>query len=399
MTVARVASAILVSAVLVSATLAQVPGAAKAWPVGVTSTATVEPITNPVVALPGASSAMLLHYRSTSIAGTPVALTGSLLLPKTAVPHDGWPLAVWNHMTVGGADKCAPSRARRGMSAYADMTSGDLTVAALLRAGFAVVRPDYEGIGSAGPHPYLIGRSLATSVIDAATAARAIDPRIGQDVVVAGHSEGAVAALFAAAEPEKRWGDMQLRAVAAYTPPTRMADLVSVIGDVPVASRPVTGDLVALAALLVSGATQVDTDFARLIRNGGLSPRAQALMPQVETKCFRDLAETDSFGGLAPREVLGPKGDRAKARLATIVDANDVAHLNFPSHLPVRIDAGIIDAVIPLPFAVELADTYRRRGVPVTYAQHLAGHSTVPRAPATAGDVVGWLARRAGVGR
>ena len=51
-----------------------------------------------------------------------------------------------------------------------------------------MVRPDYEGIGSAGPHPYLIGRSLATSVIDAATAARAIDPRIGQDVVVARHS-------------------------------------------------------------------------------------------------------------------------------------------------------------------------------------------------------------------
>ena len=117
-----------------------------------------------------------------------------------------------------------------------------------------------------------------------------------------------MAALFAAAEPEKRWGDMQLRAVAAYTPPTRMADLVSVIGDVPVASRPVTGDLVALAALLVSGATQVDTDFARLIRNGGLSPRALALMPQVETKCFRDLAETDSFGGLAPESVRAERG-------------------------------------------------------------------------------------------
>lgn len=369
-------------------------GPVVAQPDSTAGAAELTPTHNPLVALPASGAAYLIRYRSTTVRGEPVTLTGSLLLPRRRPPAGGWPLAVWNHMTTGGADKCAPSTARRGSTALADMTSGDGIVAALLRDGYAVVRPDYEGIGSPGPHPYLIGSSLARSVIGAARAVMAAEPRIGREVVLAGHSEGAVAALFAAAAPRASWGDLRVRAVVGVTPPTRMADIVTGVAKVPVAAGRTTGELVGLAALLVSGATTVDPDFGRLIADGGLSTRANRLMSAVERVCYRDLASPTLFGALAPAELLGPRGGAALARLSAIAGRNDVAHLRLPPGVAVRFDAGVADAVAPAPLVAELAQHYRERGVPVTLALHAGGHAQVPRRPETAPQIVEWLRGR-----
>ena len=67
-----------------------------------------------------------------------------------------------------------------------------------LKAGYAIVRTDYEGLGTPGDHPYLIGRSEGHSVLDAARAARKLDSGIGKRVVIAGHSQGGQSALWAA---------------------------------------------------------------------------------------------------------------------------------------------------------------------------------------------------------
>lgn len=365
-----------------------------AGPVAAVPAAVLTPVSNPVVALPAAGQAFTVRYRSTSIAGEPVMLTGSLLLPKRPAPAAGWPLAVWNHMTTGGADACAPSRATKGSPSLAYMTSGDRIVEGLLDKGFAVVRPDYEGIGSPGPHPYLIGASLARAVIDAARAVAAAEPRIGRSVVVSGHSEGAVASLFAAAAPRTAWGGLRLKAVAAVTPPTRLGDIVHVVARVPVRAGAPTGELVALAALLISGASTVDPAFASLVAHGGgLSPAATALMPLVEKVCYRELAGPRAFGALAPADLLGVNGAQAEQRLAAIVDDNDVAHLGLPVSLPIRIDAGASDIVAPVPLVNGLVDAYRARGSRVDVAVHPGGHSQVPRDPAAAGQVADWLSR------
>ena len=354
--------------------------------------ATLTPVSNPLVALPAAGDAYLIDYPSTSVKGRPITLTGSLLLPKRKAPADGYPLAVWNHMTTGGADACAPSRARRGGTALTDMTSGDRVVEGLLQKGFAVVRPDYEGIGSPGPHPYLIGSSLARSVIDAAHAVAGSNG-IGRDVVVAGHSEGAVATLFAGAADRAEWRDLRLRGVAALTPPTRMADLVTGVAQVPFTAGNATGEFGGLAALMIAGAWTVDPGFAKLSKAGGLSSRAQRLMPLVEKICYRDLSGPRAFGGLAPAELPGPRGEAAVAGLARVADRNDVTHLRLPRRLPIRLDAGLFDSVAPQPFVADLADTYRARGNRVVLASHPAGHSGLPRDRAAAAEVVTWLSR------
>ncbi|GEE00974.1 hypothetical protein nbrc107696_14200 [Gordonia spumicola] len=350
-------------------------------------------VTNTVVALPAAASTTLIRYRSTSVRGRPTTMTGTLLLPRSAPPTSGWPLAVWSHMTVGAADACAPSLARRGDPELAHMTSGDAIVQGLLRAGFAVVRPDFDGIGGPGPHPYLIGSSLATSVIDAARAVAASDRRIGRDVVVAGHSEGAVASLFAAAQPASAWGRLRLKAVVAVTPPTEMGTIVDTIAESPVGGGPIA-DLTGLAALLISGASAADPAVARLASDGGLSRRASQLMRQVETRCYGRLTARDSFGGLAPSQMLGPRGERFKHALVRVVAANDVATLRFPRGLPIRIDAGYVDGVAPYPLVSKLVDVYRSHGSHVDFAGHLAGHTPVPTTPGTPAAIVGWLLQR-----
>ncbi|MGC4933141.1 lipase family protein [Gordonia sp. DT30] len=368
-------------------------GGARGAPVVVPTVLAATPVTDPVVALPQAVSTTLIRYSSTSVRGQPTQMTGTLLLPRSAPPPGGWPLAVWNHMTVGAADVCAPSSARAGDPELAHMTSGNRIVGRLLDAGIAVVRPDFEGIGAPGPHPYLIGRSLARSTIDAALAVRHTDSRIGRDVVLAGHSEGAVAALFAAASPAVEWGGLRLRAVAAVTPPTHMGDIVSGVGQLPFGGAP-TADLVGLAALLIHGAAAADPGFAGLVERGGLSPAARRLLPHLESRCYTGLSASDSFGGMAPTQLLGPRGVSARAQLAAIVDRNDVAHLRFPAGLPIRVDAGAYDAVAPLPVVAELVGKYRRAGTPVDFAVHPAGHTPVPTDPRTATAIAEWLTAR-----
>src|SRR4051812_45216035 len=61
-------------------------------------------------ALASAGRNRLLLYRSTGIDGKPVAVSGTVSLPKGKAPRGGWPVITWGHGTTGIADQCAPSR-------------------------------------------------------------------------------------------------------------------------------------------------------------------------------------------------------------------------------------------------------------------------------------------------
>ncbi len=62
-------------------------------------------------------------------------------------------MITWAHGTTGLADICAPTRS--------DVLGGydRPLLNRWLKAGYAVVRTDYEGLGTPGEHPYLIGVS------------------------------------------------------------------------------------------------------------------------------------------------------------------------------------------------------------------------------------------------
>ena len=67
----------------------------------------------PIWARKGSGGQRLLLYRSTGATGKPVAVSGTVAVPKGRAPKGGWPVISWAHGTTGIADRCAPSRGRR----------------------------------------------------------------------------------------------------------------------------------------------------------------------------------------------------------------------------------------------------------------------------------------------
>ena len=170
-------------------------------------------------ALKGASKDQLLLYRSTSVGGKKIAVSGSLALPKGKAPRGGWPVITYAHGTTGAADACAPTR---GYDANDLVSYAYPLLRRWLKAGYAVVRTDYEGLGTPGVHPYLVGESEGRSVLDAVRAARALEPRLSKRFVIAGHSQGGHAALFAASLAKKWVPDLQLRGTVAFAPASHL---------------------------------------------------------------------------------------------------------------------------------------------------------------------------------
>jgi hypothetical protein len=120
----------------------------------------------------------------------------------------------WAHGTTGLADVCAPSRSP---SVVAELP----WLRQLLDRGVVVVATDYEGLGTDGPHPYLVGESEGRGVLDIARAARKLRATRANDVVVAiGHSQGGHAALFAGEVASDYAPGLDVRGVAALAPVT-----------------------------------------------------------------------------------------------------------------------------------------------------------------------------------
>ncbi len=142
-----------------------------------------------------AAESSILTYKMLGQSGQEVQATSLVFTPNTPPPVGGWPIVVWAHGTTGVADACAPSKA-----ALADSTK-DL-ISKLLAAGYVVVAPDYEGLGTPGIHPFLNVKSEAFSITDAVVAARNyLSQRnllTSKKWLTIGHSQGGHAALGAA---------------------------------------------------------------------------------------------------------------------------------------------------------------------------------------------------------
>ncbi len=62
------------------------------------------------MALPSAAKNLLVLYQSEDPKGAPVAVSGTISIPKGKPPAGGWPVITWTHGTVGLAAVCGPSR-------------------------------------------------------------------------------------------------------------------------------------------------------------------------------------------------------------------------------------------------------------------------------------------------
>ena len=177
--------------------------------------------------LADAGQAMRILYSSTNgLDGkTPVAVSGSLFLPKGEAPADGFPLIAWAHGTVGVADVCAPSNNARS-------ERDTKYLGHWLSQGYAVVASDYQGLGTPGGHPYLATRPAAYSVLDSIRAVQA-DPnlKLSKSVVLVGQSQGGGAAFATAGEAVTYAPELDIRGTVATGTPYFTNDTAPVVRD------------------------------------------------------------------------------------------------------------------------------------------------------------------------
>jgi pimeloyl-ACP methyl ester carboxylesterase len=292
--------------------------------------------------LPQAGRTWVLLYRSTSVRGKAIGVSGFLVLPKGKPPKRGWPVVSWAHGTTGIADSCAPSRDPDGpYTAYVARQFG-----AWLKAGYAIASTDYEGLGTPGVHPYLVGRSEGRGVVDIVSASRQIDRRLARRYVIAGHSQGGHAALFAAALAPKWAPELRLRGVAAYAPASHL-ELLSLA--LPTFTTP--SGLSGLAALVLRG---VSSAYPQIKPSRIASDRALALLPRVDKVCLGELNAPSAFGGIAPADLVRPGAD-----LEPLNKVLAQQNPNLKIAAPILLAQGLSDTTV-LPFTTNQLDTELR---------------------------------------
>jgi pimeloyl-ACP methyl ester carboxylesterase len=328
--------------------------------------------------LKSAKANTLLLYRSTSVAGKTIAVSGTVAVPKGKAPKAGWPVITWAHGTVGIADACAPSRV--GMQANYDSP----LLNDWLKAGYAVVRTDYEGLGTPGEHPYLIGTSEGRSVLDMARAARKLDSSLGKRVLIAGHSQGGQAALFASALAKQWAPDLTLRGTLAFAPVSHLSTQAAAIRGVTTA-----GGISGLAAMIIRG---IDIANPGLKISKLLGDRAKTLYPQLDKRCLDGINKSDSFGAIAPADLF-----RSDVNLDPIVAAlredADPDALKVPG--PVLIEQGKADTTVFGLLTDQLVGELKTNGADVTYKTYENvnhGGAVTDKAPAT--DAKSWVKKR-----
>ena len=172
---------------------------------------------DPVVDTPPGAQAWRVRYWTTSDRGAEIEVTGMVVAPREAMPIRPRPVIAWAHGTSGVVEKCAPTRL--------DFFGGTPGVTEAIRRGYVFVAPDYPGLGSAMPHPYLVGTSTGQSVLDAVRAARSIPGAAsGSGFAVWGESQGGHAALWTGQLARRYAPDLQLMGVAAAAPPTDLVE-------------------------------------------------------------------------------------------------------------------------------------------------------------------------------
>jgi predicted esterase len=319
----------------------------------------------------------LVDYTQVGVSGRLVPVSGMVAIPKGKAPRGGWPVITWAHGTTGIADVCAPSRLPAG--------TGGLNAPMLeswIKAGYAVVRTDYEGLGGPAPHPYLIGVSEGRGVLDIVRAARELDPQLSERVVISGHSQGGHAALWAGSLVKRYTPEIKLRGVLAFAPASHIATEAGFLKSLS------TTSLTGLAATIFRG---LDVDYPSLHLSSLLTPRAAALYPQTLTKCLGQLDEPDSFGGLPLNQLVKPTADVSAA--INDLKKNDPGTLKTGA--PVLIEQGTADTTVLPPFTAALAKSLA--GVGDTVTEHTfagATHGTV--LTAAQGDQAAFLKKRFG---
>ncbi|MFD0684351.1 lipase family protein [Actinomadura fibrosa] len=300
-------------------------------------------------------------YRSESVKGAPIAVSGTVLVPTAAWTGPGRrPLVSYAVGTRGLGDSCAPSYT---------LTQGydyeELFIADALSRGWAVTITDMEGLGTPGQHTYEVGRSQGKAVLDMARAAQRL-PAAGLGdgpVAVWGYSQGGTSAGWAAELAKSYAPELQLKGAVA--------------GGVPADLRAVAAGLDGspFVALMFMAAVGYDTAYPELDLAKYLNDRGRELLKKAQNVCLLSFDGVSTLIDTAFKRIgdYTTSNPLETAAWQSALDANKLGS-TAPS-VPVFQGQGLLDEIIPFQQADALHKAWCAKGANVTWKQYtLAEH-------------------------
>jgi alpha-beta hydrolase superfamily lysophospholipase len=329
-----------------------------------------------VIAGPGGATAFRVLYRSTGLSGEPIAVSGVVIVPNTPAPAGGRPVVAWAHPTSGIVPPCAPSLANFKFQQMQGLRE-------LLSRGYVVAATDYPGLGTPGPHPYLVGRSEGHAVLDSIRAAREVAGEATlRRAALWGHSQGGQAVLFAAKLAATYAPETEIVGVAAAAPATELGALLN--EDL---ATPGGKNLLAMTLWSWSRVFNISLD-------GVVDDAALPVVDRLAQICLESPID------ILPRARAGKELQRRFLKVENLTSLEPWrSHLNENT-------AGVMPARIPVLIIQGAADDTVRPDVTRRYAGSLCasgsrvqlvmmpgvGHGTV--AMKGAGSAIGWIAQR-----
>jgi acetyl esterase/lipase len=325
-------------------------------------------------ALPGApaeAAATRIVYASTAPDGSPIAVSGLVIVPATPAPRDGRPIVAWLHATTGVGRACAPSD---GPAPFGQIQG----LGAFLAAGYVVVATDYPGLGGPGVHPYLVGASEARAALDSVRAVlRLPGTQASSRFAVWGHSQGGHAALFTAELARSYAPELRPVGTAAAAPVTDVAALIEKPGD-----DRLWGALVFYLVFSWSRVSGADRD--------GLVPAADpAVIDRVASDCLETASELRRL--LSDAAPLHGTPVTPNAHWRSLLADN--APRPAQDDPPVFLAQGDDDPVIPPPLTKAFARRLCENGVSVRYFA-MPGVDHYRAAMRSADEAAAWIAGR-----
>lgn len=306
----------------------------------------VETLTDGV---PDGADGWRILYTTTHPDDSITVASGTVVAPKDR-SSGPLPLLSIAHGTTGIVPRCAPSLSASPFSDGAATALEQMVT----EHGWAGVTSDYVGLGTAGPHPYLVGEAEARNVLDASRAARELDGLdLSTDTVVWGHSQGGHGALWTGQIAGEYAPELTLRGVAGFAPATDLYSLAEI------SKSEVAGKTV--SAYIAGSWNEV---FPELDLQGHLNPGTVHGVSRISDLCFnqRDVIAALVRGTQIPEQVFPD----------TVLDGDLGATLreNTPTGpwpAPVLVAQGLADPLINPGMQQDWVNARCAAGEPIDY--------------------------------
>ncbi|WP_216893801.1 lipase family protein [Nocardia alni] len=304
----------------------------------------------------GVAGSSIIDYWTSESNGTPQRASGALFVPPGPAPAGGWPIMAYDHGTSGLGPNCGgvSDPATRVLTWGAE----DQVLRYFVSRGFAVVAPDYLGLGrfDTGPHPYLELKSEATATIDLVRAARATHPALSRTWAVMGESQGGQAALGTAHLQRTYAPDLDFRGVITLDPASDLEDVLPAAGPwVPNIPGSGGNDATGYIAMILVGLRETHPEVNV---DSYLSPRGRELVDGIGGLCLRDIvsrAHGASIGDLLSRQLTTPAFHTALASYMAVPTSGYNA--------PILLLTNATDTQVPSPLHAALAAQFAANGV------------------------------------